>query len=811
MAEDKPKIPYHEQVAAEMIKALENGTAPWIKPWEPGAPSGGPVNALTGKPYRGINYLRLGLMQYGMGSDDDRWCTYKQAKELGAQVKRGARGVLVQYWKREDKKLLRDGRGKPILDDKGKKQYEVTKLDRPQVFHAVVFHASQIENLPPLPPKPELKPEAAFERHERSEKLLQASGAAIFHDQANRAFYRPATDEIHLPKREQFHTPDGYYATALHELGHWTGHESRLTRELVGHPYGSGEYAREELRAEIASYMLGMELGIGHDPGQHQAYVASWIEALKKDPKEIIRAARDADQIKEYVLGLEKEKTAEIEGELEQEPEAATFEEAVMETGGGIGMLAAVDGQGREYSVIAPNEDNASRGHLIEIFDRNAEQKRTFLQCRESPGWSAQEARENAATLAGLQNRYEEAKGRYDELMDGAAYPEESPELMRCHERMYRSEREMAVFKEQIMSGRGREPAGNPYSKGRGGNEQVVGRPNDGRRERPAPVALDPRQEFGKALQDAGLVIEGEPVMDGKIQRVPVVGGRPGARDGAYCGYADGRPNGWYQNHKTGERGKWLATGHVLTREAKERLRDESAAKLAAREAERQVDQDKAMRRAYGIWMHSEPVRGQDHPYLQEKGVEAFGLRRDKNGNLLVPGYDLETGRLMTLEHIGPDGKKGYEKGCPKQGAVGVIPDRDALKTGEVVLMVEGYATGASVHQATGLPVAVAFDAGNIKEAAMAIKRKMPHVKLTICADNDAPRIADAKNIGVIKAKEAAAAIPGCKVVVADFSKSEKERGLTDFNDLHKARGLGAVRDAVLGRPLQQEPAEIER
>ena len=87
----------------------------------------------------------------------------------------------------------------------------------------------------------------------------------------------------------------------------------------------------------------------------------------------------------------------------------------------------------------------------------------------------------------------------------------------------------------------------------------------------------------------------------------------------------------------------------------------------------------------------------------------------------------------------------------------------------------------------------------------------MPHVKLTICADNDAPRIADAKNIGVIKAKEAAAAIPGCKVVVADFSKSEKERGLTDFNDLHKARGLGAVRDAVLGRPLQQEPAEIER
>ena len=765
MAEDKPKIPFHEQVAAEMIKALEDGTAPWIKPWEPGAPQGGPENALTGKPYRGINYLRLGMMQAAYGSEDRRWCTYKQAAELGAQVKKGSRGMLVQYWKQEDRKLLRDKQGKPLLDSKGKKQYEVVKLERPQVFHAVVFHASQIENLPPLP-KVEAKPGAEFERHERSEKLLQASGAAIFHDQANRAFYRPSTDEIHLPQKEQFHTPDGYYSTALHELGHWTGHESRLNRELVGHPFGSGEYAREELRAEIASYMLGMELGIGHDPGQHKAYVANWVEALKNDPKEIIRAARDADKIKEYVLGLEKEKTAEVEGEMEQEPEEReeptaeapeTKEEEVIKEPEEREEPTAEAPKAKEEEVIKEPEEQTTSS-------REEDAPATGEQ-QEPPPDGPQPAQEDTRLQVPYKEKDEAKKfGAKWDARNKTWYAPKGTDL--------------APLKKWL-------PENQPPPPSR-------------------PETLDPRKEFGEALRSVGLVIEGDPVMDGKIHRVPVQGGKPGALDGAYSGYADGRPNGWYQNHKTGIRGKWVATGHVLPQAARDVLRRESAEKLEAREEERRETQDRAMKRAYAKYMNAEPVQGQDHPYLQEKGVEAFGLRRDKNGNLLVPGYDLETGRIKTIEHISQKGAKWYERDCPKQGAVGLLPDKDALKSGEVVLMVEGYATGASVHQATGLPVAVAFDAGNIKDAAMAIKRKMPNVKLTICADNDAPRTPDAKNVGVLKAKEAAAAV-GAKVVVADFSKSEKERGLTDFNDLHKARGLDAVRNAVLGKTQERE------
>jgi len=146
---------------------------------------------------------------------------------------------------------------------------------------------------------------------------LQASGVEIRHDQADRAFYRPATDRIHLPPRSSFKTADTFLATALHELAHASGHPSRLDRDLA-HPFGSVGYAKEELRAAIASLMVGDQLGIGHDPGQHAAYVKSWVQVLKEDPKEILRASRDADKIAGYVLALEKDR---VPSNIEKLPE----------------------------------------------------------------------------------------------------------------------------------------------------------------------------------------------------------------------------------------------------------------------------------------------------------------------------------------------------------------------------------------------------------------------------------------------------------------------------------------------------------
>ena len=168
---------------------------------------------------------------------------------------------------------------------------------RPRVFYAKVFNGGQIDGLE----KPPKEPEAGFAPNREAEKILGSLNIAIRHDQGDRAFYRSMSDEIHPPPKNQFKSRELYYATALHELGHATGHSSRLNRDLSG-SFGSGKYAREELRAEIASYMLNTRLGLSHDPGQHASYVESWIRILKDDPREILRAARDADVIQSYVI-----------------------------------------------------------------------------------------------------------------------------------------------------------------------------------------------------------------------------------------------------------------------------------------------------------------------------------------------------------------------------------------------------------------------------------------------------------------------------------------------------------------------------
>ncbi|MCT8349400.1 ssDNA-binding domain-containing protein [Photorhabdus temperata] len=300
--DDKEKKPFYEEIADRLIKQLEEGTAPWQKPWEPGS-SRMPHNPVSGTRYKGANALWLAMQQ----RTDPRWMTYKQAQSVNAQVQKGEKGTLVQYWKFTDTIPKLDDKGKPVLDDNGKKKMITVKLDRPKVFSAVVFNAEQIQGLPPLEVKA-TKPD--WERHERAENILQAMSVPIKHDQADGAFYRPSTDSIHLPERSQFPSADNYYATALHEAGHSTGHKSRLDRDLTGR-FGSESYAKEELRAEIASLMIGDELQIGHAPGQHAAYVKSWVKVLKDDPKEILRAAKDAEAISSYLLSHEKEKAQE--------------------------------------------------------------------------------------------------------------------------------------------------------------------------------------------------------------------------------------------------------------------------------------------------------------------------------------------------------------------------------------------------------------------------------------------------------------------------------------------------------------------
>lgn len=291
--------PHHVTVAEKLIGQLREGTAPWQKPWEPGTPGGMmPQNPVTGKRYNGINVLQL----LSENRSDPRWVTFNQASSQGWRVRRGEKATPVQFWKFTEQVDKTDDQGKPVLNDKGQQEKETVKLDRPQVHYAFVFNAEQLDGIPPREVK-----EPVWNKLERAEAIFKASGAVVEHDQADNAFYRRSTDKIHMPPEGQFGSADKYYATKFHELGHWTGSDTRLNRDVGNNPFGSEEYAKEELRAEIASMIIGDELGLGHDPDQHAAYVKSWIKVLENDPMEIFRAAADAEKIQKFVLGFEQQ------------------------------------------------------------------------------------------------------------------------------------------------------------------------------------------------------------------------------------------------------------------------------------------------------------------------------------------------------------------------------------------------------------------------------------------------------------------------------------------------------------------------
>ena len=289
---------FAQRLADKLIAQLKEGTAPWQKPWVEGQ-SFSPYNPTTGNRYRGVNVLALISTDFS----DPRWMTYKQAQAQGWQVRGGERSTQIQHWIWEDERVRVGTDGQPVLDSQKKLVKDLVRLERPKVITAAVFNAEQIDGIPAL------EPERTYDWDpvEQAEKLLRASGAKIEHSPTGGAYYRLSTDTIRLPAQDRFATPSDYYATALHELGHWTGHSDRLDRDL-SNPFGSEGYAREELRAEIASLILGSELGIGYDPDRHAGYVDHWVQILTDTPKEILYAAADAERISDYILTIEQKK-----------------------------------------------------------------------------------------------------------------------------------------------------------------------------------------------------------------------------------------------------------------------------------------------------------------------------------------------------------------------------------------------------------------------------------------------------------------------------------------------------------------------
>ncbi len=283
-----------QEVTDSIIAALERGVAPWQKPWQTGAFEM-PLNPTSGKSYRGGNAIHLMVVGMRNGYEDPRWLTYRQAQENGWHVRRGEKGTQIEFWQFPDaESASRENPPKDAGDSRN---------DRLIYRVYTIFNARQIDGIPAHVPPVRQEWEIA----QAAESILQHNGARIYHDQADRAFYDRSSDSIHLPPRSAFKSAGAYYGTALHESAHASGHPTRLNRETLNESYRFGDlaYAKEELRAELASVFLMAERGIPHNPDSHAAYLSSWINCLREDRHEIFRAARDAHRAADFLIALE--------------------------------------------------------------------------------------------------------------------------------------------------------------------------------------------------------------------------------------------------------------------------------------------------------------------------------------------------------------------------------------------------------------------------------------------------------------------------------------------------------------------------
>ena len=298
----------YQDVTDKIVAALAQGAVPWIKPWSSsgsayiGQPY--PINTITRRPYAGINLPLLWAEARLQGFTQDRWLTFNQAKKAGGHIRKGEHSTLAVLYKPIEREEQTES-GQPVLDENG----------QPKVIHVGIlrthflFNIEQTEGLEALTETLiETEPSDPFQANSAAENLLLSSGANITHRSADDAFYHPIRDLIQLPTKAQFHNEGGYYATALHELTHWTGHQSRLQREGVvsSCPFGSPGYAFEELIAEMGAAFLCAYAGIQGEL-RHEGYIDSWLSLLKADKRAIFRASGQARSASEYLRNLERQ------------------------------------------------------------------------------------------------------------------------------------------------------------------------------------------------------------------------------------------------------------------------------------------------------------------------------------------------------------------------------------------------------------------------------------------------------------------------------------------------------------------------
>ena len=288
-----------ENTAQKLIDMIEQGiaTGNWEKPWKATfAHTGLPTNYTTKKAYNGFNVIALWLSASSQGFETNLWATYKQWKAVGGQVRKGESGTKGVKWGVTYTCITEGKKTGPKACQKT--GHESSKYVWSSTF--TLFNIAQVDGVEL--PETDDSPEAKAERLENVEEFVRLTGANVTHRAGDQAFFIPGTNDITLPLVEQFETTEGYYGTLLHELTHWSGSDGRLERDQKN-PFGSQKYAAEELVAEMGSAMLAAHFGIQAEPHMnHAEYLAGWVQALKADPMNLYRAAKQASQASEWLL-----------------------------------------------------------------------------------------------------------------------------------------------------------------------------------------------------------------------------------------------------------------------------------------------------------------------------------------------------------------------------------------------------------------------------------------------------------------------------------------------------------------------------
>lgn len=274
----------YETVTNAIIEELEHGVVPWVRPWKTGV-SPLPHNVISQRPYRGINILLLWAAASAKGYASPAWLTFRQAQHIGGSVRKGERGTAIVYASSTKK------------TEKNEEDVEIKKTIHFLRFY-FVFNVEQSVGIPDaLYAIPKSTP--PDERLEQAETFISRIGATIRHG-GDSAYYDPGKDMIVLPARDAFESVEHYCATSLHEHIHYTGHRTRLNRDLSGR-FGAEAYAAEELIAELGAAFLAAHLKIKGEL-RHASYIASWLELLRRDRKAIFTAASAATKAAEYLL-----------------------------------------------------------------------------------------------------------------------------------------------------------------------------------------------------------------------------------------------------------------------------------------------------------------------------------------------------------------------------------------------------------------------------------------------------------------------------------------------------------------------------